>query len=213
MADDKSYIIDPLTTLCKLALLHFMPEKTRVGIGHHVLHIQEYGYLQWMERKKNGDTRLDISNLIVPLIKSIRWYILDGNEKIIFDEDTAQSVRIIAGFAIKGFQKLQNGTYLGDDNINIVLQYFINMFRDALDGSWREENIVKINSTHNVLTDKIKNNLDLNTINFVAKTLSDAEQIKESTKDINILVDCVHRLLMNRDEEFVKLMKDTNTTL
>lgn len=213
MADEKIYIIDPLTAICKLALLHFMPIHTRLSISHHVLHIQEVGYMQFIERIKNRDNRLDISSLISPIIKTVKWYVLDTSEKIDMDDQTNSSIRTIIEFAIKGLHKMQKDVYNGDDSIGIIIQYLINLLQNALDNTWTEDYMISIHGGNNVLSDKIKNNFDFNTINFISKTLFDADQIKDSPKDVNILVDCVHKLLMSRDEIFVKLMKDVNTTL
>jgi len=213
MTDDKSYIIDPLTALCKLALLHFMPDGTKLGISNHVLYIQVYNYYQWIERKKNGDSRRDISNLDAPIVKAIKWYILDTKEKEEMDAVLIDSVRSITKFTILGLQKLQTTTYTSDRAIRIILQYLINILRDSLNDIWNDENIVKIESDNNILTDKIKNNYEIQTINSIAKMLTDANSSELSTDDINALVDCVHKLLINRDTIFVKLMRDINTTL
>jgi hypothetical protein len=213
MTDDKSYIIDPLTSLCKLAILHFMPEGTKLGISHHVLYIQGYSYFQWLERMGNGDNRRDISNLNTSILKAIKWYILKNDEQAEMDNELEQSIRLISFYAIKGLNKLQTSTYNKDMTIKINLQYFINLLRDALDGTWNEENVIKTDNDNNILSDKIKKNYEANIINSVAKMLNDAGKIDNSQEDIDALVDCVHKLLNNRDNLFVKLMKDFNTTL
>ena len=214
MADDKSYIIDPLTSMCKVALLHFMPEGTRLAINHHTLCVQEYTYSQWLERMKNGDSRRDISNLNAPFLKAIRWYILESAERAELDEELVQSIHTIAEFTIKGLTKLKKTTYCNDIGIKIILQYFINLFRDAINGTWHEENIVKMNNdTATLLSEKIKNNYEIKTINSIAKMLSDANKLEKSPEDITALIDCSHKLLINLDHVFVKLMKDVNTTL
>lgn len=214
MTDDKNFIIDPLTSLCKVALLYFMPDKTKLAINHHVLYIQYYNYYQWLERMKNGDSRVDISNLNTPFLKAIKWYILekDNPEKAVMDEETHQSIKIITQFAIKGLKKLQNQTYNTDEAIKIILQYFINILKNALDDVWIEDICVGMN--HNsILSDKIKNNYEAHTINSIAKMLNDAEKLGNAQQDIDVLIDCAHKLLINRDAIFVKLMKDINTTL
>lgn len=213
MTDDKSYIIDPLTSLCKVALLHFMPEGTKLGISHHILYIQAFSYSQWLERMKNGDSRRDISNLNTPFLKAIKWYIIDNEEKADMDSELAESIRIITGYTIKGLIKLQKSTYNTDMGIKIILQYFINLLKNALEDQWNEDNSVKIDNDINILSDKIKINFEPHTINSIAKMLSDAEKIEKSPEDINALIECSHRLLVNRDNMFSKLMKDVNTTL
>ena len=213
MIDDKSYIIDPLTCLCKIALLHYMPDGTKLAISHHILHIQEYTYSQWLERMKNGDSRRDISNLNTPLLKAIKWYIIENSEKVEMNKELQSSMETIAQYATKGLVKLQNRTYHTDKGIKIILQYFINLFRDAFSNDWNDNATVKADSDSSILTEKIKNNFDANTINSFAKMLRDAEKMGKSPEDINALIDCSHKLLINRDSVFVKLMKDVNTTL
>jgi hypothetical protein len=214
MADDKTYIIDPLTSLCKIALLHFMPEKTKLAINHHVLYIQGYSYYQWLERTLYGDSRIDISNLNMPLVKAIKWYILEGNEKAIMDKEMSDSIRKITYFTILGLTKLQDSTYNNDIAIKIILQYFINLLKDALNNAWKDENCIKIdNNNNNILSDKIKNNFETDTINSIAKMLVDADKMKKFHDDVTALIDCAHQLLINRDIIFVKLMQEVNTTL
>ena len=212
MTDDKSYIIDPLTSICKVALLHFMPEKTRLAINHHTLCVQGYSYYQWLERMKNGDSRIDISNLNTPFLKAIKWYILDCTERAQMDDEMLDSIKTIVQFTIKGLVKLQTYTYNMDSAIKIILQYLINLLRDALEGNFREDCYVKMDS-NNLLTDKIKNNFEPHTINSIAKMLSDASKIESKQEDVNALIDCAHKLLINRDSTFVKIMKDVNTIL
>lgn len=213
MADDKSYIIDPLTSLCKVALLHFMPQKTRLAINHHVLHVQDHSYYQWLERKINRDSRIDISNLNTPFIKAIHWYLVEGAEKAKMDRTLELSIRTIASFTVKGLIKLQEKTYSDDLSIRIIIQYFINLLTSALNGSWTEDSCSKIDRNHNILSDRIKYNYEEQTVISIAKMLTDADNIKQSQEDVQALTDCVHKLLINRDTQFVKLMQDVNTSL
>jgi hypothetical protein len=212
MTDDKTYIIDPLTSLCKVALLHFMPEKTKLAINHHILYIQDYSYYQWLERTLYRDSRIDISNLNMPFVKAIKWYILEGNEKAHMDKEMNDSIRTITRFTILGLTKLQDTTYNNDITIKIILQYFINLLKDALNDTWKDEKCVKTDS-NNILSDKIKNNFEASIIISIAKMLTDANKMKIFQDDVTALIDCVHQLLINRDTIFVKLMQEFNTVL
>lgn len=215
MLNDKTFIIDPLTTICKVALLHFMPEGTKLSIGHYTLCIQEYNYGQWLERMKNGDSRRDIVMLHIPFLKAIKWYIIESNEKAQMDKGLAESIRNIVQYTIRGLSKLQNSTYHTDNGIKIILQYFINMFNDAINNNWSDEKIVPLDHPNepNILTEKIKNNIDPQIIHSISKMLRDANEMKDSPDDIKVLVDCIHNLLINRDNMFVKMMRNINTNL
>lgn len=212
MADDKTYIIDPLTSVCKVALLDFMPDGTKLAIDHHTLRIHEYTYTQWLERMKNGDSRRDISNLNAPFLKAIKWYILDGEEKANIDDELGESIRTIMFFTVKGLKKLQNFTYQDDIGVKIILQYFVNLFTDALNDIWREESIVKINDGNSIVSGQIKNNYNADNIKQIAAMLTDASKMEKSHKDVQALINCSHELLKNRDAAFVDFMEKINRT-
>uniref|UniRef100_A0A6C0CBP8 Uncharacterized protein n=1 Tax=viral metagenome TaxID=1070528 RepID=A0A6C0CBP8_9ZZZZ len=233
MNDEKNYIIDPFTMLCKLALIYFMPNYTKISISNHVLHLQEYTYYQWAERMMNGDNRKDVSYLYSPIVKMIKWYVYDNPEKIQMDNALKEDINIIVSYCIKGLRKTQNVTYDKDLMIKILLQYFINLITDASIGTLSENNMLKLGDTQyepNILEDRIKNNYDPKMINSIAKMMIDADNIDTPdllSSDTNLgskinplgrnfqgaLVDCVHKLLLNRDEIFIKTMKDVNTVL
>lgn len=215
-SEDKTYIIDPLTAICKLALLNFLPSGTKIGIGHHVLNLQSKTYYQWAERKYHGDTRNNIANLIIPLIKVINWYILDNGERIKMDDELKESILHISQFAIGGLTKLQKDTYDSDIAIHVILQHFIDLLRDAMNGIFRKENYQKFNNDKNLIADKVKHNFDPYIINSIAKMLDDANKMiadEYLERDMTALIDCVHKILINRDEDFTRMMKEINTTL
>lgn len=217
MIEDKYYMIDPLTSICKLALIYFMPEKTKLAISNHVLHIQEYYYCQWFERMKNGDTRTDISYLHIPFTKAIRWYIIKSDDRVMMDTKLYDNIIKITGYAVKGLIKMQNTTYQNDITVKIVLQYFINMFHSALTDDWDESKYIKLEND-TILSNKIKNNFESHTINSIAQILTDADKIQKSNNnnnndnDVIALINCAHKLLSNRDIIFVKTIKNITTS-
>jgi len=213
MSDEKNCIMDSLTVLCKLALIYFMPDGTKISINHYVLHLQEYSYYQWVERIFNGDSRKDISYLYPPILKAIKWYILDSPEKIQMDDQLKKDIMIIVKYAIKGLQKLQDITYENDVSIKIILQYFTNLLRDASNNIYCENNTLKIIGESNVLSNTIKNKYNPDVIKSIAGMMKDADKNENDKIQNAVLIDCIHKLLMNMDEIFVKVMKDFNTVL
>lgn len=231
MTTDKKYIIDPFNCVCKIALLYFYPNKTRLSISNHVLHIQEYMYYQGIQRMLNGDTRTDISNLDSPIYKFLKWYIIDGPEKFIMEEKVQNYMHTIVKFAIMGLEKLQNNLYIDDKTVNIVLQYLITMMKLAINNKWDEDQMIK-STYNNVLSEKIRQNIDSGVIESVYNNLIDADKLlvkiktdnlipndsdninlKNISENINILITCVHDILKLRDNIFVDQMKQIITTL
>jgi hypothetical protein len=209
MTEEKTFIIDPLTSVCKISILYFMPPGTKLSIYRHKLGIQEYHSYQWIERIKNGDCRLDIANLYYPIFKAIKWYLLDNTEKVFMDEETKKNIQVIFSFAIKGLEKMMNFTYYDDISIRIILQYLINLIKDAIEGIWNEARYI-IPENSGILGERVKNNFDAQTINSIAKMLIDCETIDNSPHDVKILVDCIHKLLINREISFSRLLKSIN---
>ncbi len=161
---------------------------------------------------KNRDNRKDISNLNMPIIKAIQWYIVDSEERVELNDENIDDIRRITQYAIRGLEKLQNDTYHEDLTIKIILQYFINLLRSALNDEYDNVSVIKSELEHdkNILSDKIKNNFDPNILTSIAKNFDDAEA---SSNDLNAYIECVHKLLINRDMTFTKMMKEVNTIL
>ena len=74
-------VLDPLTCMIKLALLNYKPFGTKISISNNRIFFQEPTVFQGSLRWKNGDTRLDIHNLLTVIQKATKWYDL-RNEKI-----------------------------------------------------------------------------------------------------------------------------------
>ena len=207
--EERNYVIDPLTSFCKVALLYFMPKKTKLAVSHHTLSIQYAGYYQWFERMVNGNSRMDIAKLNDSFIYGIKWYVLNTKERVEMTEETLQSILTIVRFTIKGFIKQQKeDNYQHDTAIQIILQYFINMLQSALDGSWDENKYVHVQS-NGLISQKLKYAFNVTVIQSIAKMLENAEKISgtNSQTDINVLIKCAHKLLNNQKNISINLMK------
>ena len=176
MSDEKNCIMDPLTVLCKLALIYFMPDGTKLSINHYVLHLQEHTYYQCIERIINGDSRKDISHLYPPILKAIKWYILESDEQVQMDDQMKKDMMIIVKYSIKGLQKLQENTYENDVSVKLILQYFVNLLRDASNGIYSDDNTLKIIGETNVLSNTIKNKYNPDVIKSIANMMKDADK-------------------------------------
>jgi hypothetical protein len=211
MAEDKMFIIDPLTTLCKLALLYMMPEKTKLSISNHVLHIQEPSFYQGLQRMGNRDSRTDLSYLNAPLYKAMKWYLLDNADREDMDESCITDVKTITRYAVAGLIKLQKGVYKNDMCMKITFQYLINMLTNALDDEWNEKYYVT-DFGESVLTNKIRGSYEKSTIESIAKMLKDAQNA-DSELTNKTLSTCISKMLDTRDVTFVQMMKEINTIL
>lgn len=202
---EKAFIIDPLTTICKMALLSYLPDRTKISINNHVLVIQEHTRLQGLERLTNGDSRSDIVNLNVPLIKVVKWYLVPGPESVTLDQVTLEAIRSIARLAVQGLKQLQIHTYHDDPMIRIVLQYFAVMIQDAVDGQWSDDKYPEFSRGSSVMSERIKEHFEGTWVVTLAKWLQEQPGA--------FAIDRIHTMLKNRDREFLELMTEAVTTL
>lgn len=204
-------IMDPLTTLCKIALLHFMPEGTKLAINERLLCIQQVNNYQWLERTVNGDKGIDLANLNHPLMHVIRWYLVDNDEKVTLDEQTFDSIQEITRYAIKGLIKLQTATYKHDLAVNIVIQYFINLLNDSLNNIWKHSECILQEVIVDDLIHSVKKNYDPPIIRYIAQMFLEADKNIHSKNSL-IIINCVHQLLVTRDTQFNYLLQNSNNS-
>lgn len=234
MTECASLITDPLTTISKLALLYFLPTGTKISIRNNILDIQTPCLVQSVIRTYNRDNRMEIANLNASLLKAVKWYILNSDEKVDVDEYTSEYLLNIFKYAIKGLHKMQQDTYSDDISINIILQYMINILVSAINNTWNENCCVEIKNDYGILTDKVKNDYDpqivksistlfIDTENNNNKILELTQELNKNRKDISLdflkneinkhkettetWINCIHKLLNNRDNNFVKHIK------
>jgi len=71
----RKQILDPLSTLCKVALLSFHENGSKLSISDNVIDIHKPDRSQWFTRRYRGDTKENISLLHNPINKAIQWYV------------------------------------------------------------------------------------------------------------------------------------------
>jgi hypothetical protein len=79
----KNVILDPFTTLIRLAILAVLPKGTKIGIYNHQITFYTPKSLQGILRFVRGDKRSDLHNLYLPIKKATEWYDR-SDEKISF---------------------------------------------------------------------------------------------------------------------------------
>ena len=115
-------ILEPISTVIKLAVISFLPIGTKISIKDNNIHVQNPSFLQGVFRWSNGDKFSDMHNLIHPLKK-----FMDLREtSIIFNDNKSD---LFISLAVKGLQKLKK-TYAEN---SIVIQTF-ELYEDILTG-------------------------------------------------------------------------------
>jgi hypothetical protein len=92
---EKRVLLEPMTTLGRLALLSFYPDGTKVSISSNKVELLGPSILQPLFRWRNGDTRQDLHNLYGPIIKFMSWY-----------DPSSVEIQCIVDVALRGLVKL-----------------------------------------------------------------------------------------------------------
>lgn len=66
--------LDPFTVLCKLAILSFKPDGTKLGFSHNTIYFCEKSLLQGIHRLYSGNKREDINEITIPIYWACKWY-------------------------------------------------------------------------------------------------------------------------------------------
>lgn len=120
MGKPKNVILDPLTTLVRLAALSYMEEGTKIGIHKNQIFYYPPYYFQWLFRSASGDKRDDLTNLYKPIKKSVQWYgqIKSPEIKYIFSMAHKGLLKLIEMYKEEG---IKNQTELILENFDNIL--------------------------------------------------------------------------------------------
>ena len=119
-------ILDPFSTIIKLALLNYKDVGTKLSIVNNQIYFSEPTLLQPPIRRLNGDTRDDIHNLGEPITCAIKWY-----------QHTDVNIDFILKKALKGIEKLKE-SYTDENQSNLVLHtldYFQKLIENSTDST------------------------------------------------------------------------------
>jgi hypothetical protein len=224
--NNKRQLLDPVGSICHIVSLTFKPLNTKIGINNHAIVIQESNLFQWLDRYWNGDNRENISLLYNIVIRVIEWYILPLSGKykeIKTDLDETERKKFweclekMARFLCMAFDRLQYTYYTGPIPTNVVttIQYYINIIKDSLDGTYNIDRLPKClheGENKNFLDyDKIKilwNGDKLKQICDLYEKCFEKLNSNDRTKDDQIAgyMQAVDKLLSIHDNQFRELI-------
>jgi len=124
--DKFNMILEPLQSMCQLAILGTKPIGSKLTISNNILSIQEPSFIQPVSRWYNADKKDDIYFLFQVIKRFIKWYNPENKNKII----TKELYDLITKMAQLGLDKLIQ-TYTGTDNNSIV--EVIHMYKNILE--------------------------------------------------------------------------------
>ena len=205
--DESRQILDPLTTMIKLAILGYKPIGTKLAIDNNKIYFQEPTFSQGLLRWVYGNKRYELHQLLHPIGKAVKRYDIKDN-----------SILIIFQLAVKGLNQLKL-SYKNNSSLVIhSLELYISIINSVLIID-NDDNRSKSNMILNTISeedDKIENpfifsNLWLSEeINLVSKML---KQIETSKKDTNTYLDAVNTILTMKEDRANELILEVTNNL
>jgi len=121
----KSFILDPLSVIVKLAIIGNKPIGTKILIQNNIISFQEPGYFQGISRIFYKSNKTDIQYLFNPIYLACvtflsKTYIKDLENYI---TDVDGRIKSLFNCAQKGIKRLME-TYKSCSIINLVLTYY-----------------------------------------------------------------------------------------
>lgn len=117
-------ILDPMSTILRLAILSYYPTNTKLSIHDNALFLQKPNYYQAPLRWGYSDDREDLHNLHNPISKALDWYDLE-----------LPYVAHIFKLAKNGLESLKN-CYKGTNESNLVC-HSLNYYSKMIDLKFR----------------------------------------------------------------------------
>jgi hypothetical protein len=204
---EQKQILDPLTTMIKLAILGYKPQGTKLAIDNNKIYFQEPSFTQGLLRWAYGNKRYELHHLLNPIVKAVKRCDL-----------TNPSIRSIFTLAINGLERLKS-SYNNNSSVVIhSLDLYTNIINNALVND-KDENRIKNNSLiHTVQDDdEIQNNISIfsnlwldDEINLVAKML---HQIQTTQKDAKTYLDAINTILLMKEDRANILIADLSERL
>lgn len=124
----KNVILDPLTTIIRLAILKFKENGTKIGINQHQISYYSPTDMQGVYRFFCGDKRSDLHNLYQPIRKATEWYNNGDNPKH----------KYIFAVAHQGLVKLKENYYTKYTNSDNSTYMMLASFDNILTGKQKD---------------------------------------------------------------------------
>lgn len=163
MSSDKRQFLDPISTISKIILLHFYPQKTKLRILDHTVQLVGDSYIDIVSRNWYKDNRGDICFIYPIFIRYIKLYLIEkqkNHEKNKTEDSFTQQelafkyLRKLGEYAIYGIKELQK-TY-DYDNVVFTLQYYISLLKAGINNNFDDDLLpdhLKELSKNNLLDD------------------------------------------------------------
>ena len=200
---EERQILDPLTTMIKLALLGYKPDGTKLAIDSNRIYFQEPTIFQGFWRWAYGNKRYELHHLLNPILKAVKRYDINN-----------ESIKHIFQGSVIGLDKLKSSYNNASNVVNHSLDLYMSIINNV---------IVPDSSRNNTIFNSVQEDEETNRkisifqnlwaedeIVLVANMLN---QIYNSKKDSKTYIDAVNTILIMKEDRANELIRELTRRL
>ena len=197
-------ILDPLTSLIKIALLNYKEKGTKIRISNNKISYQNPDLFQGPIRWRNGDNRHDLHNLCNPIERGVEWY----------EANNSEHIKNIFQVAATGLRKLKE-SYQGIEDTNLVcdaISHYISILEDKLEKDVKPDKLRLQTLNESNINKSLRNMWQPDEIAIVSQLLTLAKGHKYQA-DVSCVVKAVECLLEGKDQTTYEIIMKYTTSL
>jgi hypothetical protein len=187
---NKLQLLEPLTSVIRLAMLNFEPIGTKIAIYNNCITPQLPNVFQGTIRSIYGNKRNELHNLYKPILMATHYY----------DSKDNDDVRAIFSHAIKGLEKLNN-TYSEHDSD--IVCHSIKLYREILLKKKSKSRQISSDDVTNSLYEKFTELWTDEQITLVAGLLAEASKENEETPAFLSSIDAILKVKENSSVKII----------
>lgn len=200
---EERQVLDPLTTMIKLALLGYKPDGTKIAIDGNRIYFQEPSLLQGFWRWAYGNKRYELHHLLNPIIKAVKRYDINN-----------PSIKLIFQCAVVGLDKLKSSY----NNSSSVVNHSLDLYMSIINNVLVPDN-TRTNSIFHSVQEEEENSRQISIfqnlwvedeISLVANMLI---QIQNAKKDGKTYLDAVNTILVMKEDGANELISELTRRL
>ena len=199
---NKSQVLDPLSSLIRLALLNYKPIGTKLSFYNNTINFQEPDFLQSAKRWSSGDNRNQIHNLYNPIFKIHQWY----------DIKQPQFVFVLKK-AKSGLQNLIQCYTKDSSTISHSINYYIETIDNILNDNIKKDDL---ENTTDIYSIKLKDLWSDREIQIIYLLLQDVDEKKNNQgkfNNIDSLIQAIESILIGKDKFVYDIVNKLSTSL
>ena len=198
----KKNILDPFSTIVKLAILSHKSAGTKINISNNIIQLQEVGIFQSFVRLIQKNNKIDLQHLYNPIHFASEHFLSDDMTNDI------PNIRTLFESALQGIHKLTE-TYKEHSLIVICLHYYTSIIMNFL-GDYYDDELFKSDEMTSQYTDDILHAFSSRWTNDKLQLVLELNDFLLKNQTSTDSINCLELFMKGIDEETQKIVNETS---